>query len=118
MGTMKDVYIIEDDEALVKILSTRVKDKSDVTFITMKDLIRLRHEVLLKKQKIVVDISRNRDYISFCNDLMSMLGNSLEQLLFLVNSEQFSELKSDGRFSGSILNPRTAKDIISFINQK
>ena len=118
MEAMKAVCIVEDNEALVDILSRRMNDKSDVVFITIKDLIRLRHEVLLKKQKIVVDISRNRDYISLCSNLMKMFNRNSERLLLLVNSEQFLKLKNDEKFSGLILKPRTIKDIISFINQK
>jgi len=111
------LFIVEDDKVISEFMCLILGDKYDFELISFKDLQLKTEAIQLKKKEIVVDISRNPNYLLIVNRLKKLYGN-LESVNFIVNSEQYKSLNRDRETADKITVIRSVGDLESFFNSK
>jgi len=111
------LFIVEDDVILAEWLRLQLAEKYEFEFYTFRQLQLEVDDFTQKKNEIVVDISRNPNYLLVINRLKKLLG-CLQPVHFIVNSEQYQGLKNITEVAENMFVVRSVLDLESYFSSK
>ncbi len=108
---------VEDDAVVSEWLKLLLSEKYEFEFLNFRQIQLDVEEFTLKKNEIVVDISRNPNYLLVINRLKKLLG-CLQQVHFIINSEQYQSLKNTAEIADNMFVMRSVLDLESYFSSK
>jgi len=109
--------IVEDNAVISEWLKLLLSEKYDFEFLNFRQLQFEVHEFMLKKNEIVVDISRNPNYLLVINRIKKLLG-CFERVHFIINSEQYQSLKNTTEIADNMFVIRSVLELESYFSSK
>lgn len=101
---MKKIYLVEDEKSVIALLSYFNKNKIvEIEIIPFRELQLLNHEFEPENFQIIVDISRNANYLLVCNRLKKIFAEKIIYIYLIVNRKQIANLKKDADLMNNLL---------------